>query len=61
MNSLERRLDTLEAIAGAKGRRTAILPVGFTGTVPPGVIGIYTGVPRHGDDPSRYRSMERLK
>ena len=57
MNNLEKRLDHLESTAAETNKRYAIVPVGFTGTVPPGVIGICTGVPRHNDRPDQVRMI----
>ena len=59
MNNLEKRLDHLESTAGKQATRYAIVPVDFIGTLPPGVIGICTGVPRHDDDPSQFRILEQ--
>ena len=60
MNNLEKRLDQFESTAVKHAIRYAIVPVGFIGTLPPGVIGICTGVPRHDDDPSQCRILEQF-
>ena len=61
MNSLEKRLENLESTVGEKARSYAIVPVDFTGTLPPNVMGICTGVPRHGDEPGQFTMIRSSK